>query len=145
MVLNNSIKYTKCEKKENFTAFYIAVADVVAVQTNPCLPSPCGPFSQCRDVGGSPSCSCLPQYMGSPPNCRPECSINTDCASDKACINERCVDPCRGSCGLNADCRVQAHLAICRCFDGYTGDPFNSCTLKQQIGKRIHNILLFML
>lgn len=110
--------------------------------TNPCLPSPCGPFSQCREVGGSPSCSCLQQYMGSPPNCRPECTINTDCASDKACINERCVDPCRGSCGLNADCRVQAHLAICACFDGYTGDPFNSCTLKQQIGRKKHFFLI---
>lgn len=73
--------------------------------------------------------------MGNPPNCRPECTINTDCASDKACINERCIDPCPGSCGLNAQCFVQRHLSICTCNDGYMGDPFNSCSLKPSTRK----------
>lgn len=39
--------------------------------SNPCIPSPCGPYSQCQDYGGSPSCTCISSYMGSPPNCRP--------------------------------------------------------------------------
>lgn len=105
--------------------------------TNPCLPSPCGPYSQCQDINGIPSCSCLPQYHGSPPNCRPECTINTDCSNDKACINEKCVDPCPGSCGLNAECRVQGHVSICTCFKGYTGDPFTICNVNREIGKQI--------
>lgn len=95
--------------------------------TNPCLPSPCGPNSQCRDIGGSPSCSCLIGYVGSPPNCRPECSINPECPSNQACIREKCVDPCPGSCGFKADCSVINHTPICVCPSGYTGDPFSSC------------------
>lgn len=112
----------------------ITVAPIAAAPTDPCLPSPCGPFSQCRDIGGSPSCTCLPQYSGSPPNCRPECTINTDCPSDKACINERCVDPCPGSCGIYANCRVQSHISICTCFEGYVGDPFDRCIPKVPTG-----------
>lgn len=76
--------------------------------------------------------------MGNPPNCRPECTINTDCSSELACINEKCVDPCPGLCGVNANCRVQSHLSICTCFDGYTGDPFQSCNIKPlNIGKKL--------
>uniref|UniRef100_A0A8D8QWV8 EGF-like domain-containing protein n=1 Tax=Cacopsylla melanoneura TaxID=428564 RepID=A0A8D8QWV8_9HEMI len=55
--------------------------DIPEPPANPCYPSPCGPYSQCRDIGGSPSCSCLPNYIGAPPNCRPECVMNSECAS----------------------------------------------------------------
>ncbi len=95
--------------------------------TNPCVPSPCGLYSQCRVNGDSPSCSCLPNYVGSPPNCRPECVVNTDCPSDKACIAEKCRAPCEGSCGFNTECRVQNHIPICSCRKGFTGDPFTQC------------------
>lgn len=94
---------------------------------NPCVPSPCGPNSQCRDVGGSASCSCLVNYIGSPPNCRPECSINAECPSIKACIREKCRDPCPGSCGAGAQCSVINHTPICTCPEGFTGDPFTNC------------------
>lgn len=97
------------------------------VPRDPCNPSPCGSYAQCRDSYGSPSCSCLPNYMGSPPNCRPECTINSECASNKACMNEKCRDPCPGSCGLNAQCEVINHTPICSCQDQYTGDPFTNC------------------
>lgn len=69
---------------------------------NPCHPSPCGLYAECRPIGDSPSCSCLPNYFGSPPNCRPECVVNSDCSSDKSCIAERCRNPCEGSCGFNS-------------------------------------------
>lgn len=95
---------------------------------NPCYPSPCGQFAECRAVGETPSCSCLPNYFGSPPNCRPECVVNTDCPSDKSCIAEKCRNPCEGSCGWNAECRVQNHIPICHCRTGYTGDPFTQCS-----------------
>ena len=101
---------------------------VLDVPRDPCYPSPCGPFSQCQNVNGIPSCSCLPAYMGSPPTCRSECTINSDCPSTRACINERCQDPCLGSCGLNAICNVFNHVPSCNCMQSYAGDPFTGCT-----------------
>lgn len=97
--------------------------------TNPCIPSPCGPNALCQVHGETPACSCVQNYIGSPPNCRPECTINPECSSNLACINQRCVDPCVGSCGLNAVCSVINHVAICTCIQGYNGDPFASCQL----------------
>lgn len=58
-----------------------------------------GLYAECRANGETPTCSCLPNYFGSPPNCRPECVVNTDCPSDKSCIAEKCRNPCEGSCG----------------------------------------------
>lgn len=97
------------------------------IYRSPCAPSPCGANSQCRDINGSASCSCLPKYLGAPPNCHPECTIHSECASDRACINEMCRDPCSGSCGFNSKCKVINHIPICLCHEGFTGDPFNSC------------------
>lgn len=96
---------------------------------NPCDPSPCGPNSICRVVGDSPACSCLPDYFGTPPNCRPECAINPDCMSSKACSHQKCVDPCPGVCGINAECNVINHTPRCNCINGYTGDPYIKCNL----------------
>lgn len=72
-------------------------------------------------------CSCLSSYIGSPPNCRPECVASAECPLNRACVNQKCVDPCPNSCGLNANCRVINHSPICFCDNGYTGDPFASC------------------
>lgn len=94
---------------------------------DPCYPNPCGLFSQCINRNGVPGCSCLPEYTGSPPNCKPECSISQDCLSSQACIRQKCMDPCPGSCGLNAQCNVINHTPICTCFENYIGDPFTSC------------------
>lgn len=95
---------------------------------NPCEPSPCGPNSQCRPSGHNPSCSCLSGYIGRPPNCRPECTINAECPGNLACLNERCRDPCPGSCGPQASCVVIKHAPQCSCLPGYTGDPFSGCS-----------------
>lgn len=97
---------------------------------NPCSPSPCGPYSQCTAYGSSPSCSCLPTYIGSPPNCRPECVVHAECSSNLACMREKCRDPCPGSCGVESQCSVINHVPICTCPVGYTGDPFVSCYIK---------------
>lgn len=96
---------------------------------NPCVPSPCGPHAVCREINDSPSCSCMQDFQGLPPNCRPECAINQDCPSNQACINMKCRDPCPGSCGQNADCTVFNHLPSCACSPGFTGDPFTSCAI----------------
>ena len=96
---------------------------------NPCVPSPCGPNSQCRVVGNTPACSCLPHYVGRAPNCRPECTISAECPSNLACQNEHCRDPCPGSCGIQATCVVVKHAPVCTCQPGFTGDPFAGCSL----------------
>ena len=114
----------------DFPVFYPADAPP-APPGNPCIPSPCGPNSQCRVAGESPSCSCLPDFLGTPPNCRPECVSNSECATHLACINQKCKDPCPGTCGANAMCRVVSHTPQCVCPVGFIGDPFVQCTLRQ--------------
>lgn len=132
-VLNHS---PICSCKEGYTGdpfsncFLIPIITAVVLPVNPCIPNPCGPYSECRDIGGSPACSCLTSYIGNPPNCRPECVINSDCSSATACIREKCVDPCPGSCGISAVCDVVKHTPICSCPEGFTGDPFSNCLLR---------------
>lgn len=101
------------------------------IYINPCIPSPCGAYATCQDHNGSPSCSCLDQYIGSPPHCRPECIMHSECPSNEACIREKCLDPCPGSCGWGAQCNVINHTPTCVCPDGYEGDPFTSCDIKK--------------
>ena len=109
-----------------FFLFFLAIEPVVA--DDPCQPDPCGPNSNPpRVVGDRCQCSCRPEMIGSPPNCRPECVINSDCPSDKACTNQKCQDPCPGLCGINANCRVNNHVPICICIAGFVGDPFSQC------------------
>lgn len=96
--------------------------------SNLCSPSPCGPNSQCRTINGQAVCSCLPTYIGSPPSCRPECTISAECPRNEACNNHKCINPCFGSCGYGAKCEVVNHNPICSCPVQYTGDPFVQCT-----------------
>lgn len=110
-----------------FTKCYPQTVLISETYNEPCVPSPCGPFSECKDNGGIASCSCTLNYIGAPPSCRPECSVNTDCLPSMACINEKCRNPCPGSCGLNAHCYVRNHLPICKCDDNYAGDAFTEC------------------
>lgn len=98
---------------------------------NPCIPSPCGPNSQCRVIGEQAVCTCSPNYIGRPPNCRPECVLNAECPSNLACINEKCVDPCPGSCGVNSICNVVKHNPICTCPEGYEGNALTQCVIQE--------------
>jgi hypothetical protein len=111
--------FSICRFKEN--------DPIPAQYVNPCQPSPCGPNSQCRETNNQAVCSCLPNYVGSPPGCRPECVVSSECSYDKACTNQKCVDPCPNVCGQNAKCRVNNHSPICYCIDGYTGEAFTRC------------------
>lgn len=91
------------------------------------MPSPCGPNSQCRAVNQQAVCSCLANYIGSPPSCRPECIVSSECPLDRACVNQRCSDPCPNTCGVRAQCTTKNHNPICACPAGLTGDPFTQC------------------
>lgn len=110
--------FTRCYKKPEV---------VPERPINPCIPSPCGQNSECKVINESPACSCLPTYIGQPPNCRPECSINSECPANRACMNQKCIDPCPGSCGINTQCTVINHTPSCTCDNQYTGDPFQGC------------------
>jgi len=105
-------------------------------EDNPCLPNPCGPNSQCKVIGSHPACSCLLNYIGRPPNCRPECTDNSECLNNAACINQRCKNPCPGACGELARCTVQNHVPICTCPEGYEGDPTVRCIVTPPPGKK---------
>ena len=120
---------------------FTAQLDIQTIKPDPCVPSPCGSFSQCRDIGGVPACTCSQNYIGQPPNCRPECTINSECPSSMACINEKCRDPCPGSCGFGARCMTTNHIPVCNCPEGYTGNPFENCKL-QDICKHFQNFLI---
>ena len=102
------------------------------VPEEPCDPDPCGPNSQKREMNGACVCSCLPNFSGSPPNCRPECIISSECSLTTACVSQKCVDPCPGVCGSNARCQVVNHNPICQCPQGYVGDPFVRCDLRRK-------------
>lgn len=120
MVCLNSLK----------SVIILILADPVPQEViNPCSPSPCGVNAVCREQNGAGSCTCQADYVGNPyEGCRPECTLNTDCAPNKACIRSKCQDPCPGTCGSNADCQVVNHLPVCNCWPGYTGDPFRYCS-----------------
>ena len=114
--------------------FEIIIAQAPPEPINVCQPSPCGPNAQCQISGNSPSCSCLPEFIGSPPYCKPECISNSECPTNLACINQKCRDPCPGSCGANAECRIISHTPMCVCSPGFVGDPFVQCIPK--LGKK---------
>lgn len=91
------------------------------------MPNPCGPYSSCSVIRKNVVCLCQYGYTGTPPNCKPECVINSECAPNKACINQRCTNPCSNVCAPNSECTVINHKAICSCKPGFTGDPMKRC------------------
>lgn len=125
--------FVSCSKVSGIL-FYIGVcirtstcSILVAVLTNPCNPSPCGPNSQCRVINEQAVCSCVPGFLGNPPTCRPECITSSECPLSQACVNQKCIDPCPGTCGISAKCQVVNHNPICGCPPKFTGDPFTRC------------------
>jgi hypothetical protein len=110
----------------HLTSASVYIAPVIE-EADPCNPSPCGPYSQCRNVNGQGVCSCLPTYIGSPPTCRPECVASSECPQNRVCANQKCVDPCPAPCGVNTRCDVINRSPICSCRQGFTGDPFSRC------------------
>lgn len=112
--------FSNCYRQPLFTA------DI----STPCNPTPCGPNAVCKEQNSAGSCTCLPNYIGNPyEGCRPECTVNTDCISNKACIRNKCQDPCPGTCGMMATCVVVNHLPSCTCLPGFTGDPYQRCRI----------------
>lgn len=59
----------------------------------------------------------------------PECYSDDECSYDKACLNERCINPCLRDrpCGIGAFCSVNNHKAVCTCPIGFEGSPHTEC------------------
>lgn len=106
---------------------------------DPCLIlEPCHRPSICEVVPSSPVrtmiCICPEGYVSSGSGtCKPTepvlkvggCIADSDCASDKACVNGICRNPC--NCGPNAECRIKDHKPVCSCEQGYEGNPEIEC------------------
>lgn len=105
----------------------------------------CGRNSLCRVGNHSAFCECLPGYFGNPIDerfgCRPiECSQHNDCKANQVCNNHKCVDPCRqskGICGQNSFCSAEQHSAVCRCLEGFEGDPVVRCERIDHCAKQV--------
>lgn len=98
---------------------------VEPVLTDACNPSPCGPNAVCNNG----VCTCIPEYRGDPYfECRPECTLSSECPRDKACVRNKCVDPCINTCGINANCEVVNHMAVCTCPARTAGNAFIQCS-----------------
>lgn len=121
----------------------VLATPIVPESVTPCSPSPCGNNAVCREQNGAGACSCLPDFFGNPyEGCRPECTVSSDCAPDKACMRSKCADPCPGVCGQNAECRAVNHVPMCFCLPGYVGEPFRFCHLQPVQRKIIDSLLL---
>lgn len=95
---------------------------------NPCSVDACGENAVCNAVNHGIECSCLNGFVGNPYiECSKVqgCRRDSECASSEACINGQCDSPCR--CGVSALCEVVNHRPICRCPNGYSGDPNIGC------------------
>ena len=119
----------KRKMKTNYNYTLNISVPTQAIETqNPCVPSPCGPNAQCVVKGEVPSCSCHQNYIGTPPNCRPECISNSECPSNKAWVNKKCENPCLNACSPTSECHVISHVPRCTCPSGYSGNPLIQCT-----------------
>ncbi|XP_046661270.1 adhesion G protein-coupled receptor E1-like [Homalodisca vitripennis] len=89
----------------------------------------CGPNSICKGIKHRPICSCISGYFWKPLiGCQiKNCTMNSDCPEEKACINEHCEDPCKDACGLNTICKVIKHRPICSCSPEHVWDPLIGC------------------
>lgn len=101
----------------------------------PCNKVKCGVNAICQDVHDKAICTCPSDFFGDPTvECKPECVMNSDCSSNEACVNKKCIDPCSFSniCGINVVCLCSDHTVSCLCPDGYTGDPLTQCIYKRE-------------
>lgn len=118
------------ENKHFFPTFSVKLTDNAKYE-DPCSSSPCGLNAECRANDTTYTCNCLPDFIGSPPNCKPACKQNADCASELACINQHCENPCvKSTCGLNTECYVENHGTFCKCIKNFFGNPLVECSLK---------------
>ena len=131
--IHNHIPICSCPPGYSGNAFEqcspIVIEDIPLEKTDPCYPTPCGQNTICKVQRGQAVCECLPGFFGNAygPECRPECTLSSDCAKNKACVNNKCEDPCPGFCGYGAVCQAVNHIPLCSCPVPLEGNPFLEC------------------
>lgn len=129
-----SCQYPECVQNEDCSSSKACFSQKCG---NPCLEA-CGVNALCNVINHKAVCSCPRGFMGSPySQCskredeqpRPECISDDECSNEKACINQKCINPCSESkiCGQNSECHVQAHRPSCSCRAGFTGNAHYAC------------------
>ena len=77
---NNTEHQDKIEELEN------RIQELLTSCQDPCSSKQCGPHSGCTVENNEAVCHCQQGFLGSPPNCSPECVQNSDCPSHEACV-----------------------------------------------------------
>lgn len=105
---------------------------------DPCDNKPCDLSSECRVYNHVTECVCPSGFISTLTGCQKVdeiCRFDSDCPSQTACINSKCVNPCSviDPCGVNANCKVldtePVRTLMCECFPGYQGNAAVQCDL----------------
>ncbi len=77
--------------------------------------------------------STFPLFPVLPPPPKPVpigCDTNDECPEYTACRNRLCINPCAKDdpCADGAFCRVDDHEPVCKCPEGYFGNPKEKCS-----------------
>ncbi|KAG5669370.1 hypothetical protein PVAND_017257 [Polypedilum vanderplanki] len=132
-----SHRLSKNECSPNDYAVFVDVSRfTVWIQSklHPCFSSPCGQNGKCINIDDRVTCVCHDDFIGIYPNCEKiECWKVTDCADDRACLNNKCFDLCAlENCGPNSVCLMEDHKKICECQLNFKLEK-NQCTLKSNL------------
>lgn len=95
-----------------------------------CASDTCGPQTECYGINHNPVCECLPGYSGNPKlGCNViGCKSDSECPSEKACINQKCENPCEQQpCITKEICRAYNHKAECSCPPGTISGLYGAC------------------
>lgn len=91
----------------------------------------CGTGAVCHGVNHLAVCVCPPGMTGNAQvGCvYVQCESNSDCPSDKTCINSKCESPCAEAnpCTHPAECKAYNHLPSCVCPPGLIGNLEGGC------------------
>jgi hypothetical protein len=92
---------------------------------------PCGGEAVCAGVNHRAVCTCPPGLTGDPyVTCSAtECTDNSECPPDRACVNKKCQDVCaiESPCEKESECKVRNHEPDCKCPVGLVGDRGKAC------------------
>lgn len=121
-----------CRCMENMVGNPYESCSYPARDTNvTCGDNICGSNAECTQKRKVFKCVCKKDFFGDPlVGCQPECTINSECPLDKACVRNRCINPCdENICGVNARCETKNHRGVCTCLENYTGNAYLMCSL----------------
>lgn len=96
----------------------------------------CGDKAVCYGYNHRAVCECPPGLKGNPRvSCNVVgCRIDSDCPSNRACINTKCELPCTvaNPCDAVAECKVYNHVIECICPPGTVSDGRMGCIRREE-------------